>query len=534
MNEPHSPESPEIPSRSTSLTPDPTVAGAKDTTAEASNHLKTDHLLKDLGHRTVSAGFVTAGAQFVNFFIFLGGTFALSRLLTPQDFGLVAMTGSLMSILRVFREGGLSTATIQTEGITEAQVSNLFWINLAFGTLITLIGVALSPVVAWFYRDSRLTLITMLLSLSFAFGAIAVQHLALLNRQMRFKAIAAIDITSALVGLVAGTLCAWYGLGYWSLVGMQLSMAASEMVLTWSASGWRPQLPKRRSGTKPLLQFGASMTAYILLRRVTAGADTIFLGRFYSADVVGLYSRAGALLFRPLLQVISPFDRVFVPTLSRLQSQPARYRQIFIQVHSTIIMLGFALTGLFLGLCQPLVLVVLGAKWVETIPIFAWFSIGALAIPLSYPAIWLPTTQGRNRDLLTMGTIVPIITVISVVAGIPFGATGMAMITSLTGLLICVPIQFHYTGRSGPVSRRDLWYLFFRHLPLWAAVVVATGLVRQALISFSPLAQLVAGGIAGGLAAVVVIACIPSLRQDALYLIDRLKKFVQRPPATAP
>ena len=131
---------------------------------------------------------------------------------------------------------------------------------------------------------------------------------------------------------LVGAVFAWVGFGYWSLVGMQLSATIAEALLTWFASDWLPQLPKRQSGTKPLLRFGVSMSVNMLLRRLASATDVILLGRFYGAGPVGLYSSAGALLLRPLDQFITPFDTVFVPILSRLQNQPERYRQVFLQV----------------------------------------------------------------------------------------------------------------------------------------------------------------------------------------------------------
>lgn len=309
-------------------------------------HLDTDHLLKNLAGRAASGGAVTAGAQVIKFAVNLGSAVVLARLLSPRDFGLVAMAGALMPVLRTFREGGLSTATVQRENVTHAQVSNLFWINLLLGAVITAIGAGFAPLVSWFYHDQRLTVLTVVLSFSFVLSGSAVQHLALLNRQMRFTAVAVIDIISASGGLLVGIVFAKLGGGYWSLVGMQLATTFLETVLTWVASGWRPQLPKAQSGTRPLIHFGASMTIYILLRRLAASTDVILLGRFYGAGPVGLYSRGQVLLLRPLDQFMAPFDTVFVPVLSRMQHQPERYRSVFLQAYGAIALLSFTFAGL--------------------------------------------------------------------------------------------------------------------------------------------------------------------------------------------
>jgi len=143
----------------------------------------------------------------------------LARLLTPHDFGLVAMVTTVTSFLRVFKDAGLSIATVQRERITHAQVSNLFWINIAVSILGTLILAASAPVIARFYHNPRLITITLLLSTTFLISGSTIQHQALLKRQMRFKALALIEVGSMAVGVLIGILMALRGYRYWSLVG---------------------------------------------------------------------------------------------------------------------------------------------------------------------------------------------------------------------------------------------------------------------------------------------------------------------------
>src|SRR6266436_230772 len=161
-------------------------------------HLSTDHLLTNLRQRTISSGLVTTAAQGTQFFLNLGYIMVLARLLVPQEFGLVAMVTTVTGFLRIFQDAGLSMATVQRQEITHAQVSNLFWVNVAVGGITTLLVAASAPVVAWFYREPRLVGMTLVLSITFVLTSAAVQHIALLNRQMRFTVIAAIDVLSML------------------------------------------------------------------------------------------------------------------------------------------------------------------------------------------------------------------------------------------------------------------------------------------------------------------------------------------------
>ena len=281
------------------------------------DHLRTDHLVQNLGERALSGGVVTFSAQGIKFFLNLTSAAVLARLLSPTDFGIVGMVLAITGLLALFKDAGLSTATIQRERVTQDQVSNLFWLNIVFGALVCLANIAVAPLVAWFYHDPRLTHIMWALSLTFVITGSTVQHQALLTRQMRFKALAVIDVTSMLAGVILGAGLALLGFEYWALVGMQLCVAVVTLVLTWMVSGWSPTPPTRHSGVRSLVSFGFHLTVADLVACFTANADSILIGRTFGASVLGLYSRASVLLRRPISQVVTPVDAVLVPVLSR-------------------------------------------------------------------------------------------------------------------------------------------------------------------------------------------------------------------------
>jgi PST family polysaccharide transporter len=315
--------------------------------------------------------------------------------------------------------------------------------------------------------------------------------------------------------------------GYWSLVGMQLATALAELVLTVWASGWRPGPPLRGSGTRPLLGFGASLTVADIFRRLAAGADTLLLGRFYGADAVGLYSR-GALLLRPLVDMLVPLECLFAPALSRLQNEPERYRRVFLQAYNAMAMLTFPCAGLGLALSQPLVLALLGAKWERASPIFACFSLAGLFLLLYHGAMWVLDTQARGKDIMTTAFVLSLATVASVAAGLPFGPVGVALAFSCTGLLVRLPLVYYVVGRREPVSTGDLWRVFFRYLPNWAVVLAVTSLARDALFRSSPVVQLCLCVPLGFVAAAAVTSGVPAQRREALRLAATLSRALPK------
>ena len=491
-------------------------------------HLCTDHLLDDLKGRTISGAFITTASQATQFLLNLASIMVMARLLTPRDFGLYAMVTTVTGFLWMFQDAGLSTATVQRQKITHAQVSNLYWVNVGVGGVTSLIVAALAPVVAWFYREPRLVGVTLVLSGTFLLASSAVQHIALLNRQMRFGVIAMIYIVSALTGYLTGVGMALLGYGYWALVGASVTQGAVQLGLSWLISGWRPKLPSRNTQTWQMLTFGANITGGSLIYSLARGVDTLLIGRFFGAAAVGLYSRAAILLIRPLQQFTIPINAVLVPTLSRIQTEPDRYRRTFLRVYEAMALVSFLCTGLLLALARPLTLVVLGPKWEQAAPIFAGFSVAALCIPLAGASTWLFQTQGRGKDWLINSVLGSCITVASFVAGLPFGPVGVAIAYSIGGLFIGVPILFYFAGRRGPVTTADLWSGIFRYLPLWIVVCGVTWLVRLLVMNSAPLVQLVVCAPIGLLAGALLICVVPSMRRVAFSLVDILLELKSR------
>ena len=467
--------------------------------------LRTDHLLSDLKNRTVASGVVTLTSQAAQFLLSLGSVMILARLLSPEDYGLVAMVTSATAFLRVFKDAGLATATVQTETITHAQVSNLFWINALLSGAVGLVAAAMAPPLAWIYREPRIVAVALALAVPFLVNGLAIQHRALLSRQMRFRALALVDVGSSAGGVGLAIPMAFGGFGWWALVGQSLMTATIEVALLWSVSRWRPQRPARGSGLRPLLGLGANLTGAGLVYFLTQSVDSFLIGRYCGAGAVGLYSRAMGLLLRPLQQILQPVSAVFVPVLSRLQDDEARYRRAFQQVYDAMALAGLVLAGWFLALSHPLTLVLLGRKWEGAAAIFAGLAIAALYQPVANAALWLLVTQGRGREVLLVNLSNGALAVAAFVSGLPWGPAGVAIAWSVSGLVLRTPLYFCVVGRRGPVRTSTLFVRFLLHVPVGLVVVSATALACHLTRQAPPLVQLAISAPAGLLAACGVI-----------------------------
>ena len=490
--------------------------------------LNADHLVKDIGTRAVSGGFVTIAAQAAKVVLNLAAAAVLARLLSPKEFGLVGMVLGITGLVGLFKELGLSTATVQRDTITQQQVSNLFWVNVIVSGLLTVISFGIAPWAARFYHDPRVAGIMMVLSLTFVLTGSTVQHQALLARQMRFRVIAMIDVTSMFVGFAFACGLAKLGFSYWSLVAQQLVYAVSSLLLTWFYSKWRPSLPSRNSGVLPMLSFGAHLTLADFIGLLMINSDAVLIGRVFGAEPLGLYTRANVLLQRPLQQIYIPINSVLTPVLSRLQSDSERYRRSFLRAYTAMALITFSFAALCLALASPMVLVILGPKWEGVIPLFSAFSVAAIALPLSDAANWLFQSQGRGREQLRNHTIIGIVSLSSYVIGLHWGLLGVVIAIAIATTAIRMPVVYYFAGRVGPVCTRDLWMAFLSHSPCWGAVYLSAFLAQMMMKNASPIIQLIVCvpvGLAGG---AVLLLAFRRPRESVFYLWHTIRNVFKK------
>ena len=425
--------------------------------AVTDHHFRTDHLQKDLGARSARGGAITFAAQVVRFAIRTASTILLARLLTPRDYGLIGMVVVLVDFVSMFQYLGLATATVKWATLNHRQVSTLFWINVAMSAAIMLATIAAGPALAWFYQEPRVLAITACYAVSIFLTGLNIQHEAILSRQMRFAAIAIIEITAIAVGLAAAVVAAVYGAGYWALVINQLVMTLATVVGVWSTCRWRPGLPARHKGVRSMLSYGGNLTGYNFTNYFARNLDNALIGKFWGAYQLGVYSRAYQMLLMPMAQINNPLVSVAVPALSRLTDSPDRYRMAYLRIVEKIAMITMPAIMFMIASSDWLVLVLLGPQWREASRIFMLLGVAALIQPVTRTAPWLFTTQGRARELLHWGFISGGIAVISILAGLRWGAMGVATAYATTDVCITTPLLFWWVGRRGPVHASDFY-----------------------------------------------------------------------------
>lgn len=484
--------------------------------------LTTTHLHENLKSRTVRGGFFTLGSQISMFVLQSIATVVLARLLTPTDFGLVAMVTAISSLAQSFSDLGLSEATIQCPEISRHQLSILFWVNVAIGLTLTLIMAALGPLLASFYRDPRLQKITFLMSLTFLIGGLRVQHDALLRRQMRFSSLALRDVASSAVAVPVSLLLAWRGSGYWALIALPLTMNLTQMLLSWSMVRWIPEFPRRGAKVLSLIGFGGNVAASYFFTNLIRNADNVLIGWYWGASPLGQYSRAYNLLMMPVRQLGVPASSVAIPAFSRMQDDPERLARSYLRTVNLMMWIAAPIFGFLFVAAVPVIVIVLGARWREAAPVFKILAIFSLGQMLVDSTVWLFVSGGQPRRLLRLSVIIAPIIVASYALGLPFGIKGVALSGSIV-LLVTLPWRLKYSFYGTNLTLHRLWRALLCPISvcLFAIVVAELALFvtsPQRIISQLLIAAL---GVAVGYSLAVFI---PSIRREVLSLKNALSE----------
>jgi O-antigen/teichoic acid export membrane protein len=440
---------------------EPQGPNEKRATSDPDRFLRVDHLSADLRGRSVRGGAVTLSSQSAKFLLTLASMAILARMLTPADFGLVAMASVVIGFTSVFKDMGFSMATVQIPDIRHAQVSTLFWANVAVSAFITLITAAVAPLLAWFYKEPRVAGVTVALAATILFGGFGIQHQALLRRQMRFGALAFAEISALVVATLVAIGSALAGFGYWSLVVLNVAREIGTTAAAWVMCRWRPGRPVRGSGVRPLVAFGAHLTGFNIVNYVARNIQKMLIGWYWGAGPLGLYNNADRILLLPMQQINVPLTSVAVPALSRIQKETERYRAYYRRGVMLTVTAGMPVVVFLFVVADKAVLAFLGPQWTEAVPIFRALGPAAFIGTFNVATGWVYVSLGTTRRQFYWGLFAAAVTILAYAAALPWGTIGVALAfsASLVGLR---PLAVLYCFRGTHLRQSDLWVALWR------------------------------------------------------------------------
>jgi PST family polysaccharide transporter len=357
--------------------------------------------------------------QFFSIWIF-------SRLLLPADFGILAMASIVTNFATLFRDMGSSAALIQRSELTQRLVDTTHALNLAFGSGLALLVALSAPLAAWYFGEPRLLPVLLLLALSFPITSFGTSAMALLERHGAFRAIARIELTSAVVGIICTTAAALSHFGVYSLVVQSLSVALCSSVQFRTISPRRPQMKLDRHEFREIWSFSGNLMGFNLINYFSRNADSFLIGRYLGPTNLGVYSLAIRLLLFPLQNITFVMNRALYPIYSRIREDSGEMKKIYLASLRHITIIVCPMMFLLWALRDPLVVFVFGPKWRATGDILAWFA------PMGYLQALLATTGtiytalGRTDTLRRVGFVNTSILLFAFVIGLHWGVNGVA------------------------------------------------------------------------------------------------------------
>jgi PST family polysaccharide transporter len=373
-------------------------------------------------------------------------TLFLARLLTPSDFGVVAMVTTFSLLLTSFGTSGFSEAVIQPEEMNRFQASNLFWITCAIGLILTVGFAASGPLLARFFRNPPVARVAVAVSVAIFISAVATIHTALLKRGMRFIAVSVNDFVALVVYSAVGILLALRGWGYWALVGAIVTQALSATIGAWWLCRWIPGLPRRGVGTRSLLRFAANVYGRFSANYFARNFDNLLVGWQFNAAALGYYKKAYDLFALTASQLTAPLHNVALAALSRLKEDPARFKRYLANSLGIVAFVGMAVGADLTLVGRALVRLVLGPKWSESARIFELFGPG-IGIMLLYSTIgWIHLSIGKPGRWLRWTLFESAATALLFVLALPWGPAGIAVAWSVSYWVLSIP-AFWYAGR---------------------------------------------------------------------------------------
>jgi PST family polysaccharide transporter len=379
----------------------------------------------------------------------------LARLVVPRDFGLVGMVTAFTGFLGLLRDGGLSMAAVQRTTVTDGQTSTLFWINLAVGGMLAALCAVAAPVLVRFYGEPRLFGIAIVIGLGFIFNGAATQHRALLQRGLRFKALAAIDTVSLALTITLAIGTAAAGGGYWAIVLMTIGVPAASAVGAWLSTRWVPAPPRRGTGVGSMLRYGGAITLNNIIVYIAYNTDKVLLGRFWGAEVLGIYGRAYQLINIPIENLNTSVGLVAFPSLSRMQDDPVRLRQYFLKGYGFFQCLILPIAAGCLLFANDIVSVFLGPKWSAAASVFRLLAPTVVAFALVNPLAWVIFAAGRTMRALKISLCIVPTVIVAYSLGLHAGPEGVALGFSIAMMVLVVPITI-WAIRDTSIALSDI------------------------------------------------------------------------------
>ncbi|MDH3009318.1 lipopolysaccharide biosynthesis protein [Gordonia alkanivorans] len=484
-----------------------------------------------VGAVALRGGAVTLAAQGLRVLLTLSTLIVLARLLSPADFGLVAMVIAIAGVAELIRDFGLFNAAVQADDLSTEQKDNLFWTNTLLGFVGTALVASVSPLIVLLYDEPRLLAVSLAVSPIFLLNGISTQFRVELNRGYRFGALALGDLIPQLAALIVACTMAICGAGYWALVGQQISTALCGLIVVFVLTKWRPGRPHVHSGRiVEQIRYGANLFGTQLLAYASRNADSVVIGRYVGSAALGIYDRAFQLLMAPINQINAPLTRVALPILSRARFDRELYVRYLLKSQLVAAYVTCTLFFVAAGLSDKIVLALFGSDWTAAADILRILALGGVFRSSMQISYWIFLSSGKTDKQFQLDLVLQPAIVVSLCVGVAFGLEGVAWAHTIA-YAVYWAASLWWAGRAAklpvlPLAKNSIRIMLSVGLPLFAMSALVNESAMAPVLSLGVGVLMVIGWIA------VVSTVVPSCVRDRRELVGVLQARRRRSKVT--
>lgn len=354
-------------------------------------------------------------------------TIILSRLISPSDYGLIAMLSIFMQIAQSFVDSGFSNALIQKKDRTETDYTTVFVFNILISVAAYLLLFISAPYIAAFYNEPLLTSICRVIGLNIIIQGLSVVQIAKLTIELNFKRQASASLISIVVSGIIGVYCAYKGFGVWALVVQTVLNSLLNTSLLFIITKWRPVESFSWKSLSSLFSFGSKLLVSGLLHTIYVNLYSLVIGKRYSSSDVGYYNQSNQIARFPSVSLMAIITRALYPIQCRNQNDDKVLKDTFLQYLSMSSFIVFAIMIYIASNAEPLVIILLTDKWAPIIPILRVLSIGYVFTSITVLNNQILNVKGRSDLYLKVEVLKKILGIIILIATLPFGVLVMSI-----------------------------------------------------------------------------------------------------------
>jgi O-antigen/teichoic acid export membrane protein len=425
----------------------------------------------------------------------------LARILSPSDFGLMAIVMVIIGFSNMFIDMGISNAIIYKQKVTENQLTSLYWLNVFVGLLLFLIIFIIAPFVALFYETPELTKLIILVGTTFLIQPFGQQFMILLQKELQFDNITKVQIGARLCSFLAIILFAVFDFGVLSLAyGVIIYSIVSTFFFIYNGVKiYRPKFYFRKKDLNEFLGFGLFQMGEKAVNYLGAQLDTILIGKLLGVELLGVYSVGKNLVSKPSAIINPVITKVTFPVMSKISSDTDKLRDVYVKTINYLTFVNTPVYLLIFLLARPLVVLLFGVGWNEAIPIVQILSIGFLLKSIGNPSGSLLLSKGKANIAFYWNLLTFILFPVFIYLGSFYGIEGVALSIVLIPLLKIYPNWMFIINRITPLSLKDYLNCFMPYLTIGLLSFIIGSLTQNINVSSDFLMFLFSGFVSIGM-----------------------------------